>query len=516
LSKKGAAMNKNWRIALVVASTGGIARADDVTSHSYLAQRQFFQSADPIRESFFRNDVMEARIDGWGGAFQIVPFGGKSYNESDIAKYFMPFGKTSLSVVEFQNNTATPDGAANRDLEARHFNIETNNSVTFEESDVPNSFQSVISFCPKQTVVGVGFEWKQALCRRDDDSVRFYFEASFPFVHVENNMNLTERIINDGNGAVDALGLDNAPRVANMTQAFRQASWKFGKVPGCTLVKNGVSDLELKLGWNTIDSEMCHMNTYVGIIVPTGDRPTGEFLFEPVTGPHHTGVQWGNNIGFEVWSCRDHMVTFEIDTNARYLFRADEVRSFDVYDQSWSRYKEVYRNQEEAQAALSAGSSGAGTSGINVFTKCLEVSPRYRVTSNSAFVYKYCHFMGEIGYNFYAAHAEEVNLCKWNEEVQFKDISGLGNTNIARTIRNNFTNEAIALANYSPIPKSQLNLESAATPAVLTNIIYGSIGYNWGDRCYPTFVSIGGSVEFTQANTALNRWMVWGKMGVSY
>jgi hypothetical protein len=124
--------------------------------------------------------------------------------------------------------------------------------------------------------------------------------------------------------------------------------------------------------------------------------------------------------------------------------------------------------------------------------------------------------MGEIGYNFYAAHAEEVELCNWNEQVQFKDISGAGNTNIARTIRNNFTNEAIALANYLPIPKSQINLESASTPAVLTNIIYGSIGYEWGDRCYPTFVALGGAVEFTQSNVALNRWTIWGKMGVSY
>jgi hypothetical protein len=65
------------------------------------------------------------------------------------------------------------------------------------------------------------------------------------------------------------------------------------------------------------------------------------------------------------------------------------------------------------------------------------------------------------------------------------------------------------------ITEADLDLSSAANPATLSNIIYGTLGWSW-DWCLPTFVAVGGSYEFTSINTAVSRWNVWGKFGISF
>lgn len=63
---------------------------------------------------------------------------------------------------------------------------------------------------------------------------------------------------------------------------------------------------------------------------------------------------------------------------------------------------------------------------------------------------------------------------------------------------------------------SDLDLASAAHPCTLSHTFYGSIGYAFNKWCVPVNCSIGGSYEFADRNTALERWLVWGKIGFSY
>ena len=508
-------MNRNTKIAFLMAVTAGMARAgcdtENVRGHTFFSVRPQFQSATPERESFFRNDRMTMRDCGWGSAFQAVIFGGKSTRGKDLGAFFLPGCGNSncINVLEFDPGTVlSQDNNTLKDVEARNFNIET----------VDGTFASKVCFCPKQSVVGVGFVWKQALCYRDNGGVRFWGEISLPVVRVENTMGLRETVTNDGGGAVDEVGLDGAPRVANMTAAFRQSNWKYGKInAGCDMRKTRVADIELKLGWNSCASELCHVEAYAGIVIPTGNRPKGEFVFEPIVGNNrHFGVMWGYNLGYELWNCEDHKIIVELDLNGRWLFRNHQTRSFDLCDKSWGRYLETYANIEDAQAAATAGDLNSGTSGINVFTQCVKVSPRFANNFNTAFVYTHCDFMAELGWNFFARQREKVELQNWAGAAQVKDIGGAGNTNTARTIKNNYPDSFVDVADYQALALSDLNLDSAAHPAVLSHIIYGAIGYNWSDRCYPTFIGLGASYEFAHVNTAISHWTVWGKAGISF
>ena len=512
-------MNKNTRIALLMATAVGMAHADcgnetNIKGHTFFTVRPQFQSAMPEKESFFRNNRMEMREDGWGSAFQAVVFGGKSVKSRDLAAYFLPSCASSscLNVMEFDEFLSpliSQDNNPDKDVEARNFNIDS----------IDGTFASKVCFCPKQSVIGVGLDWKQAFCRRENGCVTYWGEISFPIVRVENTMGLTEDVTNEGGGPdTTAVGLDGAPRVANMTDAFRQSTWKYGKInSNCKMTKTRIADIELKVGWDSCSMDCCHLEGYLGLVIPTGNRPKGEFVFEPIVGNNrHFGFMYGSNLGFDLWNCDDHKIVLEVDWNGRWLFRNHQTRSFDLCDKSWGRYQAVYATVEDAQAAFDTGNPDSGTSGINIFTHCVKVSPRFANTFNTAFVYTHCSFMAELGWNFYARQAEKVELDCWASTAQVKDISGAGLTNTAATIRNNYPASGIPVTEFQALALSDLDLNSAAHPAVLSHIIYGAVGYNWDDRCYPTFLGLGASYEFSHVNTALTRWTLWGKAGISF
>ncbi len=158
----------------------------------------------------------------------------------------------------------------------------------------------------------------------------------------------------------------------------------------------------------------------------------------------------------------------------------------------------------------------AGTSGINVFTTCATVHPNFTTNTNSGFIYTWKGLQAELGFNFFVRQAEQITKSSWNNDVAIKNIDGAGETNIARTIQNNFNGSAIALANYTALTLADLDLTSAAHPTTLTHTVYIAAGWNWDDICIPVFLGGGASYEFTTVTTALDRWLLFGKLGISF
>lgn len=519
-------MMKKICAGLLLLGSAQHAFADDAKSQTFFSARPHFEWATPERVSMFREEIVNRADDCYGGALEIVAYGGRSTRCKELAKFFMPFGKTCLNVIEGKSTVPTSLDDANRskDVEARHFNIETNQAAT-------TTFQSRISFCPEQTVFGLGFAWKQAFwwC---DDRPKAWLEVAFPVEHIRNKMCLRETVISDGGGVVNETGLDGAPRVGNMTDAFKQASWKYGKIDNkkC-LSKWGVADVEVWIKWSSYYSECCRLDAMIGFVAPTGtkiDKCNAAYVFSPVVGNnHHWAFLLGYSTDVNIWECDNHSLRFATDGGGRIFACNDQIRSFDVKDKQWSRYMEVYSSQDQALTASTTLDPvvrlNSGTSGINVFTKCVRVSPRYSIDGNTALIYQYCGFTAEIGYNLFVREAERVCLKKngWDDTlVAFKDFNGDGGTNLARNIRQNFQASVLAFsaADYqaSTIHRSDLNLDSAAHPAVISNILYGNLGWQWDTCRFPVFIGVGGSYEFSKVNTTINRWTAWGKFGIAY
>ena len=527
-------------LCCILVTQAVIARnSDDTedTGRSYLGIRPMCQLASPEVLSNWRYSQLEFKDDGCDAAFQTVVFGSSTTNGADLASYFTPFGVRRLRVSE-DNNTAQ---VGNYELFSPFFGVITNGG----SATPPNPFESIISICPEHSEIGVGFQYRNKLWENEAGDSGLYFYATMPIMNVKNKMHFRETILNTGGGALTGplttgtagVTVDTSTVVStfsSMQAAFDQSDWCFGKIT-CDddkMSKTGVADITAVLEYRWLECDPCHIESYAGLLIPTGTTVNGKYLFEPVVGHGKSwGIVWGTNLGLKIWeSCEgDHKIRAEFTNHSMYLFSKKQIRSFDVEGRPWSRYIDVYQSMTQAdEAAALGGEAGTflSTPGINVFTRPVNVTPGLSHTINSAFVFDWGRLQGEIGYNFYARASELVELCgDFPSGVAFVAIQGLGTTMPLQDIGAHVEDPSVT--NGTPLPLAQydraiitnsdLDLSSAATPAILSNILYGSVGVQCEKREYPVYANIGASYEFSdRTKAAPQRWGLWIKGGISF
>lgn len=503
-------------------------------SHSFFSIRPVYTINSPEYLSHNR-DFYKRSESFWSGTLQVTPLGGSSNHNESIARFFLPFCNTTLNVSEqpVTTNSST--------ILARNFNIYTQNGT----------FASTVEFKPRQTYAGVGFNWQQKIYERSNGK-SIWISFSGPLLHVRNRVELVETILDNGGGpiAVNSPSTGSAEPViecnadcslnplsalqpvGSVEQAFAQPGWCFGRVdPNQHQSKTGFGDLTFRIGYETVNKDDCHLDSFFGVVFPTGNKPDGVILFEPIVGHnHHWGIVLGTVFGIEVLQAFDGDLTIsnELDFSVTELFEHTERRSFDLHNKPWSRYMQFYKNREQAQAAAAAALTNPNyalalhTPGIDILTQDVKIKPGFYRMFNGAFIINYCDsFTLEAGYNFYARQSECIHLaCPLPTTIAPKAIGvGSGSTSSFQSISIQPPDGCISsLADYDSniLTEADLNLESAAHPATITHTVYGSFAYEWKECGYPMFVSVAASYEFPPDNVGLNRWMVWGKYGVAF
>ena len=110
--------------------------------------------------------------------------------------------------------------------------------------------------------------------------------------------------------------------------------------------KTRLSEIQAAFGWNFLQSDDHHFGLIFSTATPTGNRPKGEFLFEPIVGNAH---HWEFGLGL---TC--HYLLFVDECTDRYhwillmqilpqLFGTRQRRTFDLEDKPLSRYMLVER-----------------------------------------------------------------------------------------------------------------------------------------------------------------------------
>ncbi len=502
---------------------------DSFAKSTFSIQRSLpqFQSGSPIRESFFHNDRIDDAEDGHGGAFQVVVFGGQSNEEDDLARYFLPNCKSELIVA---NDAASGE----RDVDARHLNIR------FPlQGEQEQAFKSKLTFYPEIDYVGAGLSWKQTLSRHEDGDPRWWFEAAAPIIHVETDMGLEEQV-QEGRDLepLDETGLNGDPVVNRAANFFAQNGLQYGRIDDGEHDDTQLAHIELKLGYNSVMSDWCYLNSFVGVVIPTSQEYNDEDhssdndrdfrqILQPITGTGgHAAIMYGSHIGFDLKECEQWMIRAAMDVHARYLFEDEEYRTFDLKGKPWSRYMEYYKNEDQAVEAFNAGSATIGTSGVNLLTQCVDVTPGYEGRVNTAFMFERCNFGLEVGFNVNYQQAEEIEFeDKFKGGFALKAPGGEGSLNQAATIANPFDGATIDPSDEADLREEfagaqvkaeDLDLTSASHPATLHHTVYASMGYNFEHNCVPGFASIGGSYTFGATNNELDNWGVWGKIGISF
>jgi len=473
------------------------------SSKTYFNVRPLYQTARAELISGFRTDRTLAREDGRGGAFDAVLFGGKSTKDRRLASYFMPHGKTTLVAAELPS-------AIPADINAANFGIDTTD----------DSFTSTFCLGMNQSVIGLGLHYKQQFAWDDELTRGWWFSASSPITRVQNRVEMCE---DSGDEHTFAEGSQES-----MCEAFNQSDWNYGRIAAnADMKKTRLADIEVKLGHEWLPCDDCHFGGYAGMLIPTGNKPEAGYVFEPIVGHGgHFGVMWGSDGGYKLWEHdeKECAVSVAYNIHSQYLFEKKQCRSFDLKDKPWSRYIKMYKNQEDAIA-------GTLTPGINLMTREVKVSPRFSHNLGAAVLLDKGGFQGELGTNVFCRQAECVKLaCAWptgEDAPALPDTDGTG-LNPYRGIDITGTGRFDAFdvlgegsmadeyQNYT-ITECDLDLQSAAHPAILSYTIHGALGYRWDECEYPVHINAGASYEFADdVNTVLNRWTVWGKLGFAF
>ncbi len=513
------------------------------TNKSYFSDKiGAFSSATYLRDALFRIDAADAREDGFGGAIQVVPFGGRTtdHGSKELARWFgfNHKGVCGCPIV-FVDNTLNDSAGilvSDGDIYATYFNVDTLNTT----------FKSNVTFSPRQKFFGVGLDWKQVLFFNDDCTRRWWFEVAAPIVHIENDMRMCETIVDNGGGLEVGTGINGQPNVATMAEAFAQTGMKYGKILTCktgtnccstvgtttsssccttsccdAMKKTRIGDIELKLGYNQSLIPCASLDTYLGMVFPTGNKAKGEYVFEAIVGNgQHWGIMLGGELGFDLYhhDCGD--LKWFAAADLRYLFHNKQVRSFDLVGKPWSRYITVFASKEKAQAASDDGNEIKYTDfGINYLTRCVKVHPRCQFNFDTSFAWEGKHFLAEVGYGFYARQAERIDP-NWVEGPVVREMIGSDDAviNVVSTMSNvaEGANMGMVMYDNAKIKACDIDWSTGAHPAVMNNSLYATLGYKWGDVCYPTMLSVGGGWDFAFSNTAMHKWTLFGKLGVSF
>ncbi|MGZ6250538.1 MAG: hypothetical protein ACXWL2_00765 [Candidatus Chromulinivorax sp.] len=510
-----------------------------------------------------------AGTSGGANSLAVIPLNSSTVGQAILNSTTGAVGSVDNFVIGNQGNTAyAPYNLANvgglfdnitSNAQIGDFVIDTNKNIgimrpwNFGVGYAPNvqfgqpigqsAFVSTITPELKRSQWGIGATWRQLLTDKDTG---FWLELSTALQSVKMNMNLNEVVAEalvldpqeTGFGATWAgQGYDNGDVEAPTTieQAFAQSAWNYGKVNGAQSVTR-LADIELKLGYQWICEDNVMANSFLGIVIPTGNKAQSVYLAEPIVGNgFHFAIMLGSTAMIQLDSGADTRWTLRTDTSWRYLFQNTQVRSFDTMSHGqWSRYMMVWPDYATEQAngemQTAENSLRAYTPGINVFTQEMNVKPGAQARWNNAVVLEHNSFKAEFGWNMMVRQAEEVSLVNaWQDNaVAFVDASNQDSSlyNATRTIYNdayqstplilnNAAGDSQAQYEQVTVNAADLNLDSAASPAIFTNTPYLALGYAFNEEKSSVF-SVGVSYEVAATNGYINDWNLWGKFSFSF
>ncbi len=540
----------------------GTVHAYDAYSRTYLATHTPFDTLSPECISLF-HDRMDLKKEGHKGAGQLVFFAGQTTQPSTIAEYFLPNGKSSIVVGE-DNSNATINNT--RDVNAAYFDIVTGQVWTDAEYTVNFftnlTFESTVQFCPKQTLAGIGLAWQQRLPHR------FWFDVTIPIVRVQNKLCMNETIINKGgncqavasapvlmrNGCTNCGCINECASCSNCT--YDDTSWFHSFVDGANYNSNGrlygnmtnkclkktrVAHIDIRAGRDfECANNCCNLSGYVGIMIPTGNKPCNTWLFEPIVGDSHVGLEMGTWTSFKLLDDKNqHQLTTYLSGMTRYLLPNDQHRSFDLRGKPWSRYMWVWKNNNNGVApTIKEVLQDNRDYLINYSTLCVRVRPHYSYEVNTGLDYAHKNFHAEIGFNFYGKKAEEICFTHaMNNGIGIQAVRYYYDnptyapvTNSLATISSSVfkigtsagTADEIVnpvasntVAAYIPLTIDNLDPLSGAQPSLMSQTLYGSLAYSWDHIKFPVLLSGGASYEFSHGNAAVTRWIGWLKVGIS-
>lgn len=489
---------------------------------------QGIQAATLFGKTFFRGRSAGSNLARWmsgmahhpvhlcstdcvNGSLFIAPAYGRTYNAKELGEFFFFNGTNSMRFGQA--------GMPGVDVFARNFFLN-------------DQFEGVVTANPVKQDFVVDLKFNLGL---DEWRPGLYFIIDVPLNWTSWDMRLTEAIETSGTTiAANKLGntaMGGSPAPVNSIISAWQGktldtalfpdlkkTMLYGTING-KQSKTSVADISLILGYDFICNDCAHLGLNAWLIIPTGTRPDGQFVFEPTVGNgHHVEFGAGLSGHYELWNngC-DQSFGVYVEGFATHMFRAKQKRTFDLTKNGvGSRYLlfKHFENNMYANEILF---------GPNVLTRDIKV--RNDVHGEVAAMFDYLNggFTFDVGYNLWGVTRDKITI---TENIPVNTFGVQGNTETAGATADQTQSLTTINGNFLPaaaetppvyISTSDLNVDSAAHPGALSHKLFTHLAYTWENYDYLPYIGCGGEVEFSgQNNRAFDQFEVWIKGGFTF
>lgn len=386
------------------------------------------QGVNAARElSGLTNHIAIFDMEKFYGTFAVTPEFTKSFREDDIAQCLF---SNDLFSCDCPQIDVSGNDVANRGTR----------SWLADNFALPTDFESALQFKPRISNYLADFYLYLGL---DEWMCGLFFFVHAPIVNTSWDLNICEAITAEGTNDYptgyfaptviersklrnsvleymqDCKGIDLGNNVFIEPLNFARMSCRAKK-------ETGLADMRLALGWNFFQDEDYHVGIGALAAAPTGTRPKGEFLFEPIVGNGHHwefgGLAWGH-ITFWRSECEEKFFAGWIQANITHLFTSKQTRFFDLKCKPNSRYMLAERmtttvdlllanpapNVVAPSAAPSNQFNKVFAPVANLTAQSVDVSVGVQADIVTMLTYTSCGFTWDLGYNFWSRTCE--NIC---------------------------------------------------------------------------------------------------------
>jgi len=429
----------------------------------------------------------------WGGTVQLIPFYSASNKEGGMGKYFGTSNKNALKV----------DKAGE--------NVEIQSNLIMHQYNDDPDLAGILKLNPKHTTYGAYISYNQEL---ENIQKGLYFQVNFPLVHVENNLNpvVTNETKDNMTGTPQGILDFFSGSYTNSSDKNKQSALSHAKIVSGN-DKTGIADIELLIGYKLAEKADHMVCGEIKFIIPTGGRPTGEYLFPALVGNgKHWGVGSALSASMNITKSKSSSFECILSVDYKYLFKADQKRTI-----GYRNGLAATQTAEDTAAYSPWGhyiiGGENGKKGLfplaNILTRDVSVYPGGKLHGHASFAYHRDNTTFDFGYAFFAQEGEKVNVKMWEDDKyapaapEFETVSTFDVTNINHVIG-------------GPINKTELDPNKAATPAIFKSSIYAAIAYTLSEWDNPFMLGCGVSADWTHDNSNPTGYVLWAKVGATF
>ncbi len=346
------------------------------------------------------------------------------------------------------------------------------------------------------------------------------FSVAINTAVVQNTTNLQSSFINDlayNNPLVAVAPSTFADYLAGNGSSAYQAALTSAKIDGKSHETVRTSDIDVQVRYAITDEEKEALTVFADLLIPTGNKPSGEFLLEPIAGNHSWFVGAGARGRVQLYSPStssglpgddsddSRNVWLAGDVLYRYGLTSTQIRVPDIQNTVWGKYRLTVTAAQPAIAALTSQFVPAA----NALVQKFKVTPRSTFMTNLRVCMTYKKTAAEFGYQ----------VCHKQEEANHFDTPWVDNAIylIAPAYSPAISaaaNIALATPTATPINHDNLQLNH---PAQTFHTFFGSVGMTGDVDAVSWAFALGGAVNFSnEARVAPRSWDGFVKVGIAF